>query len=54
MTLANVHDSQILGVLVSPNEPLFDDSAYAGQKVPKGVKHHSAKRAYRNTPLTDA
>ena len=53
LTAANVHDSNVLEELCDSNEPVFDDSAYIGQKVPEGCQHHSCRRAFRNKPLTD-
>ncbi len=60
ITSANVHDSQELPNLLHGNENrLYGDSAYANQKdalkqaAPK-AKDFTNKRAYRNSPLTDA
>jgi transposase, IS5 family len=60
VTPANVHDSQALGHLMHGQETrLYGDSAYRGQTetiraaAPK-CKDFTNKRAYRNTPLTDA
>lgn len=60
ITPANVHDSQELPNLLHGNETrLYGDSAYANQKealkqaAPK-ARDFTNKRAYRNTPLTDA
>ena len=53
VTAANVHDSNVLAELCDAHEPVFDDSAYVGKAVPEGCKHYTARRAYRNTPLTE-
>jgi len=60
VTSANVHDSRELPMLLHGNETrLYGDSAYANQKevlkqsAPE-AKDFTNKRAYRNTPLTDA
>ena len=60
VTSANVHDSRELPRLLHGNETrLYGDSAYANQKevlkqsAPE-AKDFTNKRAYRNTPLTDA
>lgn len=50
---ANVHDSQVCGVLVTAHETVYDDSAYKDQTLPEGTIHKSCERAYRNRPLTD-
>lgn len=52
-TSANVHDSNVLEDLCDSNEPVFDDSAYVGKKVPEGCQHHTCRRSFRNKPLTD-
>ncbi|MDX8384586.1 MAG: IS5 family transposase [Ghiorsea sp.] len=60
VTSANVHDSRELPKLLHGNETrLYGDSAYANQKevlkqsAPK-AKDFTNKRAYRNTPLSEA
>lgn len=59
-TPANVHDSKVLPELLHGNETrVWGDAAYAGQrkairsKAPK-ARAFIIKRAYRNSPLTDA
>ena len=37
-TPANVHDSQVIGVLVDPDEITLADSAYQHQATPKGAE----------------
>lgn len=37
-TPANVHDSQVIGVLVDPDEITLADSAYQNQATPKGTE----------------
>jgi IS5 family transposase len=59
-TAANVHDSKVLVQLMHGKERrLYGDSAYRGQAavIRKRAKHardFTNKRAYRNSPLTDA
>lgn len=62
VTAANVHDSQEVSNLLHGNETRFyGDSAYRGKEQRKRLKHlapnakdFTNKRAYRNTPLTEA
>ena len=62
VTAGNVHDSQELPNLLHGNETrLYGDSAYRGEKQRKRLKEiapkakdFTNKRAYRNTPLSDA
>jgi IS5 family transposase len=62
VTAANVHDSQQVGHLLHGNETRFyGDSAYRGKaqrqrfkEIAPKAKDFTNKRAYRNTPLTDA
>ena len=53
VTSASVHDSNVLADICDTHEPVFDDSAYTGKSVPEGCKHYTARRSYRNKPLTD-
>ena len=53
VTVASVHDSQILAQICEINEVIFDDSAYNNQPVPENCAHYSSRRAYRNKPLTE-
>ncbi|WP_407350971.1 transposase [Lactococcus garvieae] len=50
---ANVHGSQVCGVLVTAHETVYDDSAYKDQDLPEGTTHKSCERAYQNRPLTE-
>ncbi|MET3558620.1 IS5 family transposase [Streptococcus rupicaprae] len=53
VTPANVHDSQVLAQICDANEPIFDDSAYYNQPVPENCAHHTVRRAFRNSQLTE-
>jgi IS5 family transposase len=52
-TPAQVNDSQVDGVLCSPDEWVYNDSAYVNQPLPKGCVAKTCERAYRGHPLSD-
>lgn len=51
VSTASLHDSNVLACLCDSHEPVFDDSAYVGKRVPEGCQHHTIRRASRNKPL---
>jgi transposase, IS5 family len=55
VTSANVHDSQMLNVLLDDKDKVvYADSAYAGVEIEnKNIKNKIHEKAYRNKPLTE-
>lgn len=50
-TPANVHDSQVIGVLVDPDEITLADSAYQNQATPKGAELFTCLKNTRSKSL---